>query len=63
MKTLAAAKSGSQIGNEFTAIDTALLFQRISVVFRGDEERTRKAFEYELSAFPMSLFDKLGFMR
>lgn len=64
VKNLAAVKLGTLVDNEnFNSIDSSLLFQRISVLFHGDEEQTRKAFEFELSPFPLSLFDEFGLMR
>ncbi|CAH2085135.1 unnamed protein product [Euphydryas editha] len=63
VKTLAAAKDGMHIGDDFVSVDTFLLIQRISAFFHGNEKLTRKALSYELSPFPLSLFDEHGLMR
>ncbi|XP_043279745.1 uncharacterized protein [Venturia canescens] len=64
VKNLAAVKVGTHVSNEtFSSVDSTLLFQRISVLFHGNEAQTRKAFEFELSPYPLSLFDELGLMR
>ncbi|XP_045475385.1 uncharacterized protein LOC123686399 isoform X2 [Harmonia axyridis] len=63
VKTLANAKSGMHIGDDFVAVDSFLLIQRISVFFHGNVEETRNALKYELSPFPLSLFDEHGLMR
>lgn len=64
VKNLAAAKRGIHVHNDdFVSVDSYLLFQRISVLLNGNEELTRKAFGYELSPFPLSLFDEHGLMR
>lgn len=63
VKTLANAKNGMHFGDDFVAVDSYLLIQRISVFFHGNVEETRNALKYELSPFPLSLFDEHGFMR
>lgn len=63
-KPLSAAKDGIHSSNEdYITVDSSLLFQRISVIFQGNTEQTRNALSYELSPFPLSLFDELGYMR
>lgn len=44
-------------------IDSTLLFQRIAYIFQGKEKETRYALSFELSPYPLSIFDELGFMR
>lgn len=63
VKTLANAKAGMHIGDDFIAVDSFLLIQRISVFFHGNVEETRNALKYELSPYPLSLFDEQGLMR
>lgn len=64
VKNLGAAKNKVHIGDEeYVAVDASLLFQRISIVIRGNTDLTRTALRYELSPCPLSLFDKHGFMR
>lgn len=64
VKNLAAAQHAININDEhFVTVDTLLLFQWISVLFQGNTELTRNALTYELSPFPLSLFDEQGLMR
>ncbi|CAH2101246.1 unnamed protein product [Euphydryas editha] len=46
VKTLAAAKDGMHIGDDFVSVDTFLLIQRISAFFHGNEKLTRKALSF-----------------
>lgn len=64
VKPLSVAKDEIHINNEeFFKIDSSLLFQRISIMFHGNDEHTRNALTYELSPIPLSLFDENGLMR
>lgn len=45
-------------------VDTNLIFQRLLATFDSKDENLKKnAFSYELSPFPLSIFDNEGFMR
>lgn len=64
VKNLASLKASIHLADTpHLAVDSALLFQRISVVFQGDSAQTRNAFDYELAPYPLTLFDEKGFMR
>ncbi|XP_015125311.1 uncharacterized protein LOC107047093 [Diachasma alloeum] len=65
VKNLTSAAKGIHLSSENTTvkINTQLLFQKISVLFSGNAEMTRKALNYELSPVPLSLFDEKGWMR
>lgn len=64
VKSLAVAKSDIHEKDEnFIAVNSALLFQRIFTIIQGDKNKLRSALDYELSPFPLSLFDSKGLVR
>ncbi|KAL7289552.1 hypothetical protein TKK_0016524 [Trichogramma kaykai] len=64
VKPLSIAEGGAHLENEpFINVDPQILFQRIAVTFQGNEKLTREALAYELSPFPLSIFDENGLMR
>lgn len=65
VKNFTSAVEGIHLSSENTAvkIDTQLLFQKISVLLRGNAEMTKKGLNYELTPVPLSLFDEKGWMR
>ncbi|KAL7301920.1 hypothetical protein TKK_0005515 [Trichogramma kaykai] len=64
VKPLSAATNGAHVRDEeFINVDPQILFQRIIHSFQGNEHNTREAFEYELSPYPLSIFDECGMMR
>ncbi|XP_031788953.1 uncharacterized protein LOC116417917 isoform X1 [Nasonia vitripennis] len=65
VNNLASAATGIHLdyNHEVSTIDIYLLFQRICVIFNGDAEKTREAFYYELTPYPLSLFNEKGQMR
>lgn len=56
VQNLTQAKS-IHISEKFSSIDPLMLFQRISMIIQGDQVKMREAFKYELSPYPLSLFD------
>ncbi|XP_043503861.1 uncharacterized protein LOC122525249 [Polistes fuscatus] len=63
VRNLTAAQVQTHVNNDTCMVDSSILFKRISILFHGDEVQTRKAFEFELSPYPLSLFDEFGLMR
>lgn len=63
VKPLSVAQSGVHVDSKCSNVDSMLLFQRICVLTKDNEDLTKKSFSYELSPFPLSLFDKDGIMR
>ncbi|XP_043496422.1 uncharacterized protein LOC122520398 [Polistes fuscatus] len=63
VRILTAGQVQTHVNNDTCMVDSAVLFKRISILFHGDEVQTRKAFEFELSPHPLSLFDEFGLMR
>lgn len=63
VKSIATAKRGISINSEKVAINTILLFQRITAVTKNDSQLAVEALNYELAPFPLSLFDEQGMMR
>jgi hypothetical protein len=60
--SLAARLSGVKIHNTLTPVNTTLLFQRMIHCIKKEEE-LEECFQYELSPFPLALFDELGQIR
>ncbi|KAJ8672055.1 hypothetical protein QAD02_003314 [Eretmocerus hayati] len=64
VKPLSAALNGQFISNnQSKSINVRILFQRLAIVFNGNEEKTKEAFAYELAPYPLCLFDEHGLMR
>ncbi|KAJ8677393.1 hypothetical protein QAD02_013180 [Eretmocerus hayati] len=64
VKPLSLAVNGMHISNDQSkSINVRILFQRLSIIFKGDAEKTKEALRYELSPFPLCLFDEHGLMR
>lgn len=63
VKSLATAKRGITINNEKVAVNTTLIFQRITVAMKNDSQSTAEAVRHELAPFPLSLYDARGKMR
>ncbi|CAG5075387.1 Protein of unknown function [Cotesia congregata] len=63
VKPLSTAKAGIHADVKYANLNPMMLFQRICVLTKDDEDLTKKAFSHELSPFPLSLFDQEGFMR
>lgn len=57
--SLLTVNSTIKIHDTETAVDPLLLFQRIIVIKRTNEE-LRNYLEYELAPYPLSLFDEAG---
>ncbi|KAJ8685690.1 hypothetical protein QAD02_021483 [Eretmocerus hayati] len=56
--------NGQFISNDQSkSIDVRILFQRLAIVFNGNEGKTKEAFAYELAPYPLCLFDEHGLMR
>jgi hypothetical protein len=55
-------KTSIFIRDDIIPIDTLLLFQRIMLKVKSDEE-IKEYFKYELAPMPLSLFNKMGQMR
>ncbi|KAJ8671125.1 hypothetical protein QAD02_002384 [Eretmocerus hayati] len=63
VKPLSLAVNGMHISNDQSkSINVRILFQRLSIIFKGDAEKTKEALRYELSPFPLRLFDEHGLM-
>jgi len=61
--TLESAKRLSiRIRDDIIPIDPSLLFQRIMLKVKTDDE-LKECFKYELSPIPLSLFDEAGHMK
>lgn len=56
---LLAVNSKIKINNEIVSVDPLLLFQRISVLKKSDEE-LKEFLKYELAPYPLSLFNEQG---
>lgn len=56
---LSAVSSSIKIGDDVIAIDPTLLYQRISFAKQSQDD-LKKYFAYELSPYPLSLFDEVG---
>ena len=52
-----------ECGQDKVHIDPQLLFQRLVIVAKGSTEDMASIFRYELSVFPMALFESSGLMR
>ena len=52
-----------ECGQDKVHIDPQLLFQRLVIVAKGSTEDLASIFRYELSVFPMALFESSGLMR
>ena len=51
-----------ECGQDKVHVDPQLLFQRLVIVAKGSTEDMAFIFRYELSVFPIALFERYGFM-
>ncbi|KAF7998623.1 hypothetical protein HCN44_011031 [Aphidius gifuensis] len=60
--TLASAKQNAHLAGKYEAINALNLFNEISGSLKNDDD-LKKALNYELAPYPLSLFDNKGFIR
>lgn len=63
VKTLIATTPVMEVDNEKVPIDTTLLFQKIAVSLVDRKDLMKDAISFELSPYPMALFNDSGIMR
>ncbi|XP_044758597.1 uncharacterized protein LOC123316535 [Coccinella septempunctata] len=63
VKNLCDGQNKIRVPGDSSAIDPSALLQRIAVLYKNDESKKKEAISFELSPYPLSLFDELGLMR